>query len=347
MGGLVLQLVRVSVVLSMMYWMAYATAQPSQEESVKLAECNEGSFEVKFLPNSSILYLKVNQVCDQLIKELGNQLRNPEYNSSEVMGYVFDLQKSKISKRSDIFSGLASIFMSPGQLIGGYLNQGKQYSLFTGQHYYQPAEIKDDYLHELSSAFKSKPLALLVGESTDKDSDDLVLSFAKVNNVRSVALIGEDVKDGIWVNLMDVNPVFIRKVLKQFPVNNAVSDYVEVPNKAYLKYLSYLQSCSNNDLSKWKTDALSEIKKNVYYPIKAQRNGVEGDGLLEVELLPIGKIAKSKVALTTGNDWLDQAMLDAAKAAHIQPLSCLKPNVSTMIAVPFVFKLFDEVKKVE
>lgn len=319
-------------------------AESNKTEAIQLPDCKQDSFDVKFLPNSKILYLKINQDCEQLIKKLGAEFRKTEYNTDDVKGYVFDLQQSKLSNRVGSISGVASIFLPPRTSLGGMLIEGKVYSFETGQKYYQPAEIKEDYLHDLSQTFKTKPLILLTGEATDNISDGLVLIIARITE-RSIVLFGSDIIGGFWVNNTEINNELIKELSQHFPVNTSIVSYSNKPNKAYLWYLDSLGSCSNKELIDWKISARDIVRRNVHYPKEAERKGIEGIGTILINFLATGEIVESKVKYTTGNEYLDGAMLDAAKGVSIKPLSCLKQEANTVVGVPFVFKLLDQTEE--
>ena len=52
------------------------------------------------------------------------------------------------------------------------------------------------------------------------------------------------------------------------------------------------------------------------YPELARGQGIKGTALVQVDLLSSGEIAEVSIAKSTGNRWLDEAALRAAREAH-------------------------------
>lgn len=328
------------LVFLLIFFVEFTLAATMQEETIKLPNCDRNSFEIRFLQDTKYLYLKINRDCEQLVKALSDALHKPEYGSNDVAGYIFDLQGSKLSNRVDIYSELPSLFLDTDiplqeKGLGGKRSGSTGRLSFQGQQlYYQPVKANRDDLQGLS-----KPLILLTGEATSESADNVIMSFFEQG--KTIGLLGADIKGGFWTNDVHINTLFINQISKYFIVSNPVTSYSDAPNKKYLKYLDYFGTCSAEEYHSWVAAIASQVMSLASYPFSAQSIGIEGDGRIRIKALSTGVITNAEVSQSTGNEFLDQAMLDATKNLKIQPLSCRNSSRDDelVLSVPFRFKL--------
>jgi len=83
---------------------------------------------------------------------------------------------------------------------------------------------------------------------------------------------------------------------------------------------------------------LSELQKNVIYPLDARKAGIEGKVIVRVYIDKKGKVKKTEIMITD-SDILSQAAIDAVKKTAFTPAISKNEPIGCWISIPINFKL--------
>lgn len=307
------------------------------EESNQKYDCPANDpYEVKLLPDSKIIYLRVSGLCKEATSDVGKLLRDffaqhPE----EFSGIVLDLRKARIGYLSAV-SGITSIFLPPGQTVDNFTDKGKMYPVRTGKYYYQYDQSSADYLAGLPETLKSKPIAVLVGAETKNAGDSIANSLYAF---RKAVLFGEEFESGLSDASVINNP-FYQEVIKNFPVT--VSKHPNTYQKQYLNSTFIPKGCTRQTTDQWINAVQKSVVSKVQYPKESQLKNEGGYGVVRLLINIDGTIQKIEIENTTGSKYLDRAMLSAVSKTKYFPLDCAteeNPSDWTGIRIPFIFQM--------
>lgn len=83
---------------------------------------------------------------------------------------------------------------------------------------------------------------------------------------------------------------------------------------------------------------MKTLQQNIIYPEKAKQNGTEGKVIVQVFIDETGKVVKTDVLKSAGDD-LDKAAMNALQRTMFTPGKVAGKPVKVRIVVPIVFKL--------
>ena len=83
---------------------------------------------------------------------------------------------------------------------------------------------------------------------------------------------------------------------------------------------------------------LDQLQKNVVYPEKARKNGIEGKVVVRALIGVNGKVLKANV-VSTDSKLLNNAAKKAVKKTEFVPAKKNGKNIKAWVTIPIVFKL--------
>jgi len=312
------------------YLLAFVSNDLKAETSTT---CTGNAYEIRTLERPDVLYLKVNDLCDDLTKALGDSLRKffKEHPAESIEGSVLDLRQTKPISRNATVSGLASLFIYPGTLISTFQNANGQYlPIKTGRNYYQ-TNNEEDYLHGLPEFLREAPVAVLVSKETRGAPEDLASILL---DERNATLLGEEFEGGIG-NSIDLQNPFYQLIASSFPITTVQP--VAPKRYIYQDSVEPSNNCSEEQLSYLINQSHLAVVRVVKYPRNAQIRAIEGEGTLAVLVDKSGKLMSQWILKSTGDDALDIEMLSAGQKAKFSTTSCITDSV--LYRFPIIFNL--------
>lgn len=82
------------------------------------------------------------------------------------------------------------------------------------------------------------------------------------------------------------------------------------------------------------------IERNKFYPLRARRRQVEGDGVIELQIAASGELLRAEIVRSTGSRVLDSAIKDIINRSRPLPaLPANYPGSELVVRVPLSFNL--------
>lgn len=95
--------------------------------------------------------------------------------------------------------------------------------------------------------------------------------------------------------------------------------------------------CTNDEISRYQTGLRNAVVSRLTYPRYEVMRGLEGDGLINLEIVN-GEISKKQIVQSTGNRDFDLAIEAAMRFAVFPQLSCY-PIFRMNVNIPIHFRL--------
>lgn len=326
------------ILLCQFIFQSYVYADGLQTNDIK---CEKTPFEIKMLDASHVLYIRIDRLCQDSTKLLGDSLRELfiKRSSETIEGTVLDLRHTASTLQYSSTIGLASLFIPPNTFLWSDLGtNGKYFTVRSGKPYYQRGN-DPDYLRDLPDELITAPLAILVSQDTKGAPELLAATFLYIRNA---LLLGEEFEEGVG-NSIDLQNPFYQRIAPIFPITKKIhADEINSLQKQYMEQKTetgFPVNCTAENISNLASTAKIAVRKEVKYPRDAQIRQMEGSGELFVEVNKLGKLLWQQILVSTGNDAFDIAMLEAGQKAKFPAVECAREDEYIRYKIPIHFRL--------
>jgi TonB family protein len=232
-------------------------------------------------------------------------------------------------------AGLASVFMYPGTLLGTFQDaKGIYYPIKTGKAYYQITN-EADYLRDLPEFLTEAPLAVLVSQQTKGAPE--ILAFNLLDG-RNAILLGEEFEGGVG-NSIDLHNPFYHLIAPILSIAPIEAEQSQPQSKRYIYQeiqIAGKDNCTEEQYSYLTNKSSEALVKVVKYPRSAQIKEIEGAGSLATQVDKTGKLVSQWILISTGDDALDYAMLEAGQKAKFPSAECISETATYRIPIVFL-----------